>query len=63
MGIPLLVVEHRALLNRLLGDGQIDPDGAISTGRSGLHRQLQGIQQTAGIAAGHINQVVGRCCG
>ena len=38
----------------------MDHPGAI--GRGGFHRQLQGIEQAAGIATGHIEQVVG-CLG
>ena len=68
MGIALLVVEHGPLLDRFLGNGQVDADHASRGGpwvaglaqghrRRGLHRQLQGVEQAAGIAAGHIHQV------
>ena len=57
MGITLLVVKHSALLNRLFGDRQIDRDGAVCIRLRGFHRQLQRIEQAAGITAGHIQQV------
>ena len=59
MGVALLVVEHRPLLNRFFGDGQVNGDLAVGIRRRGFHRQFQGIEQAAGIAAGHIEQVVG----
>ena len=68
MGIALLVVEHGPLLDRFLGNGQVDANHtsrggpwvaglAEGHGRGGFHRQLQGIEQAAGIAAGHIHQM------
>ena len=59
VGVALLVVEHRPLLDRVFGDGQVDPDHAIAIGRGGFHRQFQGVEQAAGVAARHIHQVVG----
>ena len=60
VGIPLFVVEHGSLLDRFLGDRQVDLDHPAAVGRACFHCQLQGIEQAAGIAAGHIEQVVGR---
>ena len=57
VGIALFVVEHRPLLDRFLGDRQIDADLALAIGGGGLHRQFEGVEQAAGIAAGHIEQV------
>ena len=58
MGIPLLVVEHSPLLDRFLGDRQIDQDGPIATWRGGFHRKFEGIEQAAGITPGHLDQMV-----
>ena len=60
MGIALLVVEHGALLDRFLRNGQVDLDHSIGLRLRALHRQFQGIEQTAGIAACHIHQM-SRC--
>ena len=40
VGVALLVVEHRPLLDRLLGDAEIDLNQPIAVGLGGLHRQL-----------------------
>ena len=58
MGVTLFVVEHRPLLDRFLGDGEIDADHTIGVGRGGFDGELQGVEQAAGIAAGHIQQVL-----
>ena len=60
MGVALLVVEHGALLDRVLGDRQVDRDRAVSVRRCGFNSQLQRIEQAAGITAGHIHEVIRR---
>ena len=57
VGVTLFVVEHRPLLDRFLGDGEIDADQTIGVGGGGFDGELQGVEQAAGIAAGHIQQV------
>ena len=54
----MFVVEHSALLNRLFGNGEIDLNRAVGVRFGALHSQLQSIEQTAGIAAGHLNQML-----
>ena len=57
MSITVLVVQHGALLDRLLSNGQIDPDFAVCIGLRALHRQLQGIEQAAGITVGDVHEM------
>ena len=57
VGIAVLVVQHGALLDRFLGKGQVDLDHSIGLRLRALHRQFQGIEQAAGIAACHIHQM------
>jgi hypothetical protein len=61
VGIALLVVQNRTLLNRFFGDGQVDRDHAVVIGRCGLNSELEGIEQAAGIATGHVDQVIDGC--
>ena len=56
----MLVVQHGALLDRFLRDRQVDLDLSIGLRLRALHRQLQGIEQAAGIAACHIHQMFRR---
>jgi hypothetical protein len=58
VGISLFVVEHGPPLNGLFRHRQGDGDGAGIIGFRGFNRQFQGIEQSAGIAIGHIHQMV-----
>ncbi len=58
MGISLFVVEHSSLLNRLLGDGQINLNRGLWIGRCcAFHRQLEGIEKAARVSVSHIHHV------
>ena len=57
MGVPLFVVENGPLLNGFFGDGQGDDDLSLAIGLRRLHRQLQRIEQAAGVAAGHLDEM------
>ena len=58
--IPLLVVQHGSLLNRLFSDAEVDLDDPVRVGGCAFHGQFQRIQQAAGVTARNVHQVVGR---
>ena len=58
MGVAVFVVQHGPALDRFLGDIQGDVDDAVRVGRGAFHRQLQGVEGVAGVAAGHVDQVL-----
>ena len=58
VGITMLVVEHGPLLDGFLRDRQADADVAVGIGVRAFHRQLERIQQAAGIAVGHIDEML-----
>ena len=62
MIVPLFVIEDGSPLNRFLRHLQVDANPARRIGRRGLHCQLDGVEQGAGVAVGHIDEVI-ECVG
>ena len=56
MHVSFFVIKNGTLLNRFFGNSQSDRDNAIN-GRGRFYCQLQGIEQSAGIAIGNIHQM------
>ena len=59
MSVAVFVVQNGALLNRLLGNGEIDLHEAIAVGAAAFNGEFKGIEKTAGVPVGHIHEVSG----
>ena len=58
VGVALLVVQHRAALDRLLGHRPVHAHHSVARRRGRGDRQLQGVEQAARIAVGDVEQVL-----
>ena len=55
MGVAILVVQHGAALDGLLGHLRRDMDDFFRIGRRGLDCQFEGVQRVARVATGNVN--------
>ncbi len=58
MGIAILIVEHGAALDGILGYLQGDLDAVILLGGGGFDRQLQSVEGVAGVAPGDPDKML-----
>src|SRR5690606_23169280 len=58
MHVPFFVVEDGAPLDRFFGNGEGDVDTAVGVGGGGFDGQFEGVEYAAGVAVGHIHEMI-----
>ena len=60
MGVAVLVVEHGALLDGILGDRPVDMERAAGVGRGRFNGELQRIEHAPRVAVCHFDKMIER---